>query len=233
MISVGSFQVRHAHYNDLDRVEELDQLFGSVALSRDYFEAWLKHHPEGFLVAEYNDRIYAYSMVILLRGDQIRENWMEDTGGGTCCTHTPDGEYLYAVSIASQKPEAARALFIVSRRIMVTSMLYRTVIYGRLPRFREWVVSQGIDPQTLTRAQKQKLLDRYVSQPIDPYQVFYEGMNFMADGGVVDYLEGDEPSLNCALRLYWSNPYYRPLYDRAAITVPSSQPAQTLSLSER
>ncbi len=225
MITVGSFHVRHARYEDLDRVEELDRLFGDVALSREYFEAWLKHHPEGFLVAEFNERIYAYSMVILVWGDQISENWMVDTGGGTCSTHTPGGDHLYAVSIASQKPEAARALFIVSRRLFATSSLYRTVIFGRLPRFREWVVKQGYDPQTLTRPQKQKLLDRYISHPNDPYQVFYEGMNFMADGGVVDYLEGDEPSLNCALRLYWSNPYYRPLYDRAVVSMPSLQTA--------
>ncbi len=223
MISVGLFQVRQAQRSDLERIEELDQLFGNVALTRDYFEAWLRNHPEGFLVAEYDGRVYAYSMVITLRGDQIKENWMEDTGGGTCSTHTPFGEYLYAVSIASQKPEAARALFIVSRRIFITSNLYRTVIYGRLPRFRQWVVSQAIDPNTLTRQEKQKLLDRYISEPTDPYQIFYEGMNFMVDGGVVDYLEGDEPSLNCAVRLYWSNPYYRPLHDRAVVTVPSEQ----------
>ncbi|MFN4032787.1 MAG: hypothetical protein ACK4ME_04085 [Fimbriimonadales bacterium] len=223
MIPVGLFVVRQADKTDLERIESLDRLFGNAALTRDYFEAWLHHHPEGFLVAEYDGRIYGYSMVIYLNAEQIRENWFLDTGGGTCSTHTPLGEYLYAVSIASQKQEAARALFIASRRVFIRSHVHQTIIFGRLPRFRRWVESMGYQPETLTRAQKQRLLDLYVNSLQDPYQVFYEGMNFMAEYGVVDYLEGDDESLNCALRLVWRNPYYRPLlHDRAVAAVDAS-----------
>jgi hypothetical protein len=220
MIPVGLFLVRQADYSDLERIEALDRLFGNAALTRDYFEAWLRHHPEGFLVAEYDGRVYGYSMVIYLHGHQIRENWYLDTGGGTCSTHTPLGEYLYAVSIASQKQEAARALFIASRRLFIRSHVYQTVIFGRLPRFRKWVESQGYAPELLDRATKRRLLDIYVNTLHDPYQVFYEGMNFMAEYGVVDYLEGDDESLNCALKLVWRNPYYRPLtLDRAVAQI--------------
>ncbi|GIV10815.1 MAG: hypothetical protein KatS3mg020_0306 [Fimbriimonadales bacterium] len=220
MIPVGLFSIRQADSADLGRIEELDRLFGNAALTRDYFEAWLHHHPEGFLVAEYDKRIYGYSMVIYLNAAQIHENWYQDTGGGTCSTHTPLGEYLYAVSIASQKQEAARALFIASRRVFIRSHVYQTLIFGRLPRFRKWVESMGYAPDTLTYAQKQRLLNLYVNTLHDPYQVFYEGMNFMAEYGVVDYLEGDDESLNCVLRLVWRNPYYRPLHrDRAVVEV--------------
>jgi hypothetical protein len=148
-------------------------------------------------------------MVIYLHGRQIRENWYHDTGGGTCSTHTPLGEYLYAVSIASQKQEAARALFIASRRTFIRSHVYQTVIFGRLPRFRKWVESQGYAPELLDKATKRRLLDIYVNTLHDPYQVFYEGMNFVVEYGVVDYLEGDDESLNCALKLVWRNPYYK------------------------
>ncbi len=225
MIPVGLFSIRQADYTDLGRIEELDRLFGNAALTRDYFEAWLRHHPDGFLVAEYDERIYGYSMVIYLNNEQIQENWYLDTGGGTCSTHTPLGEYLYAVSIASQKQEAARALFIASRRLFIRSHVYQTVIFGRLPRFRKWVESMGYCPETLTHAQKRRLLDVYVNMLHDPYQVFYEGLNFMAEYGVVDYLEGDNDSLDCALRLVWRNPYYRPLHlDRAVVEIsPTSE----------
>jgi len=233
MIPVGLFSVRQAEESDLERIVQLDQLFGAVALSRDYFEAWLRHHPQGFLVAEYDGRIYGYSMVIYLHQHQIRENWLLDTGGGTCSTHAPLGEYLYAVSIASQKQEAARALFIASRRTFIRSHVYQTVIFGRLPRFRKWVESQGYCPETLTRDQKQRLLNIYVNTLHDPYQVFYEGMNFMAEYGVVDYLEGDTDSLDCALKLVWRNPYYRPLHrDRAVVEVAPEQAVASVELSQ-
>lgn len=233
MIPVGLFSVRQAEESDLERIVQLDQLFGAVALSRDYFEAWLRHHPQGFLVAEYDGRIYGYSMVIYLHQHQIRENWLLDTGGGTCSTHSPLGEYLYAVSIASQKQEAARALFIASRRTFIRSHVYQTVIFGRLPRFRKWVESQGYCPETLTRDQKQRLLNIYVNTLHDPYQVFYEGMNFMAEYGVVDYLEGDTDSLDCALKLVWRNPYYRPLHrDRAVVEVAPERAVASVELSQ-
>lgn len=233
MIPVGLFSVRQAEESDLERIVQLDQLFGAVALSGDYFEAWLRHHPQGFLVAEYDGRIYGYSMVIYLHQHQIRENWLLDTGGGTCSTHSPLGEYLYAVSIASQKQEAARALFIASRRTFIRSHVYQTVIFGRLPRFRKWVESQGYCPETLTRDQKQRLLNIYVNTLHDPYQVFYEGMNFMAEYGVVDYLEGDADSLDCALKLVWRNPYYRPLHrDRAVVEVAPDQAVVSVELSK-
>ncbi|MCX7924508.1 MAG: hypothetical protein N2554_01710 [Fimbriimonadales bacterium] len=225
MIPVGLFSIRQAEEADLDRVVQLDQLFGSVALTRDYFEAWLRHHPQGFLVAEYDGRIYGYSMVIYLHGHQIQENWYLDTGGGTCATHSPLGEYLYAVSIASQKQEAARALFIASRRCFIRSHVYQTVIFGRLPRFRKWVESQGYSPDALTPALKRRLLDIYVNTLHDPYQVFYEGLNFMPEYGVVDYLEGDADSLDCALKLVWRNPYYQPLYRDRALVETVSAPA--------
>jgi hypothetical protein len=211
MMTVGLFQVRPAEVRDLDRVVELDQLFGNAALSRDYFEAWLQNHPLGFLVAEFDGRLYAYSMVIYLHRHQIRDNWHHDTAGGTCASHSPLGEYLYAVSIASQKQEAARALFIASRRLFIRSHVYQTLVYGRLPRFRKWVMEQGYAPETLTSEQKQRLLNSYINLLYDPYQVFYEGLSFMPEGGIVDYLEGDDESLNCALKLVWRNPYYRPL----------------------
>jgi len=83
MVRIGAFEVRQATIADLERIVELDQLFGSAALTRDYFEAWLCHHPEGLLVASYNGRLCAYSMVINLSREQIRENWLLDTGGGT------------------------------------------------------------------------------------------------------------------------------------------------------
>ena len=172
MIPVGLFTVRQADYADLGRIEELDRLFGNAALTRDYFEAWLRHHPEGFLVAEYDGRVYGYSMVIYLHGRQIRENWYHDTGGGTCSTHTPLGEYLYAVSIASQKQEAARALFIASRRTFIRSHVYQTVIFGRLPRFRKWVESQGYAPELLDKATKRRLLDIYVNTWYGSCRVF-------------------------------------------------------------
>ena len=80
---------------------------------------------------------------------------------------TPEGGGFRAaegvVSIASQKQEAARVLFIVSRRLFIRSHVYQTVIYGRLPRFRKWVIGQGYDPGTLTRDQKQRLLNLYVN----------------------------------------------------------------------
>ncbi len=230
MVKIGAFEVRQAGETDLERIEELDQLFGSAALTRDYFEAWLDHHPEGFLVALYNGRPCAYSMVILLHQDQIRENWWLDTAGGTCATHVPSGETLYAVSIASQKMEAARALFIMNRRLFARSHLARAVIYGRLPRFRQWVEQMGYDPDQLAYAQKQRLLGIYINTLHDPYQVFYEGINLTPEYGVVDYLEGDRDSLNCALKLVWHNPCYRPLLtDRAAVQVrpePTSSPLQ-------
>lgn len=91
-VSVGPFNVRPAEERDLERIVELDQLFGNAALSRDYFEAWLQHHPLGFQVAEFDGRIYAYSMVIYLHRHQIRDNWWHDTGGGTWATHNPLGE---------------------------------------------------------------------------------------------------------------------------------------------
>lgn len=225
MIPVGLFTIRQADYADLGRIEELDRLFGNAALTREYFEAWLRHHPEGFLVAEYDRRVYGYSMVIYLHAHQIRENWHHDTGGGTCSTHTPLGEYLYAVSIASQKQEAARALFIASRRTFIRSHVYQTVIFGRLPRFRKWVEAQGYAPESLDRVTKRRLLDIYVNTLHDPYQVFYEGMNFMAEYGVVDYLEGDEESLNCALKLVWRNPYYKPLLLERAVAALAAEPA--------
>ncbi len=169
MIPVGLFLVRQADYSDLERIEALDRLFGNAALTRDYFEAWLRHHPEGFLVAEYDGRVYGYSMVIYLHGHQIRENWYHDTGGGTCSTHTPLGEYLYAVSIASQKQEAARALFIASRRLFIRSHVYQTIIFGRLPRFRKWVESQGYAPELLdkaTQASPARYLCEHSARPV-------------------------------------------------------------------
>jgi hypothetical protein len=234
MVRIGAFEVRQATEDDLDRVVELDQLFGSAALTRDYFEAWLHHHPEGFLVASYQDRVCAYSMVINLPHEQIRENWLLDTGGGTCATHTPFADTLYAVSIASQKQEAARALFIMNRRLFACSHLAQAVIFGRLPRFRQWVQQLGYEPSHLYTEMKRRLLGVYINALHDPYQVFYEGMNLMPEHGVVDYLEGDEDSLNCALKLVWRNPYYRPLrVDRAVVPIEVVTSPQPQPLSVR
>jgi hypothetical protein len=39
-------------------------------------------------------------------------------------------------------------------------------------------------------------------------------------------LEGDDESLNCALKLVWRNPYYKPLtVDRAVAEIPAPTPA--------
>ncbi len=218
MITVGKFSIRPVEPRDLDRVVELDRLFGNIALDREYFESWMAHHPEGFLVAEFEGRIYAYSMGIYLHEHQIKDNWLHDTGGGTCETHSPLGEYFYAVSIASQKPEAARALFIANRRLFARSHMHTALIYGRLPMFRRWVESQGYDPTSLSYEQKKRLLGLYVANMHDAYQVFYEGLSLTPEAGIVDYLEGDEPSLNCAVKMVWRNPYYRPVHlDRAAV----------------
>jgi hypothetical protein len=43
---------------------------------------------------------------------------------------------------------------------------------------------------------------------------------------VVDYLEGDDESLNCALKLVWRNPYYKPLMlNRAVAEIVEPVPA--------
>lgn len=229
-MQVGAFTVRQVEPSDLARVEELDQLFGNAALTRDYFEAWLRHHPEGFLVAEFNGRVWSYCMTIYLSAHQLHDNWYLDTGGGTCSTHNPYGEYLYAVSIASQKPEAARALFIASRRLFIRSHVYQTLLYGRLPHFGKWVREQGYDPSCLSYEQKRRLLGIYINLLQDPYQIFYEGLNFMPEYGVVDYLEGDEESLGCALRMVWRNPYYRPLpHAQAVVAMPEAAPTTAVA----
>jgi hypothetical protein len=130
------------------------------------------------------------------------------------------------LSASPRRSRRRRALFIASRRTFIRSHVYQTVIFGRLPRFRKWVESQGYAPELLDKATKRRLLDIYVNTLHDPYQVFYEGMNFMAEYGVVDYLEGDDESLNCALKLVWRNPYYKPLMlNRAVAEIVEPVPA--------
>jgi len=156
MIPVGLFTIRQADYADLGRIEELDRLFGNAALTREYFEAWLRHLPGGFFGAGHGGRLFGSSVGIFRRAHRIRAHLDHSPGGGTRRTHTPLGEYLYAVSIASQKQEAARALFIASRRVFIRSHVYQTVIFGRLPRFRKWVEAQGYAPESLDRATKRR-----------------------------------------------------------------------------
>jgi hypothetical protein len=227
MIPVGLFTIRQADHADLDRIEELDQLFGNAALTREYFEAWLRHHPEGFLVAEYDGRVYGYSMVIYLHA-RIRSARTGITTRAVALaarTRRWASISMRSVLLRRSRRQRARCLSPIGGSLSAPMCIRRLSSAGcrdSASGSRHRVIL----PRALDSATKRRLLDVYVNTLHDPYQVFYEGLSFMPEYGVVDYLEGDDESLNCALKLVWRNPYYKPLtVDRAVAEIPAPTPA--------
>ncbi|MFN3689885.1 MAG: hypothetical protein ACK4UU_03040 [Fimbriimonadales bacterium] len=52
MIPVGLFSIRQAEATDLERIVQLDQLFGSVGRHPDNIEAWVGPQTQGVCVGE-------------------------------------------------------------------------------------------------------------------------------------------------------------------------------------
>jgi hypothetical protein len=205
-IVVGGYLVRQAFADDLSSVARVDEVAfgrdGVSPLGTEFGDAWLRHFPEGFLVAERVSRreIVAYGMSVQLSKPRIQGNWYEDTGNGTASTHDPSGDVMYGLSLASLSPGAGLAVCLAGRLMTVRRHVAEGVLYSRLTGFAHWMSENhpGEDPSIYA--------DEYVSAYHDPTQCFYASTGFLAQEAIPNYFAEDVRSLGYGALMVWRNP---------------------------
>lgn len=207
-IQIGVYRVRPACEGDVVAVQRLDAgIYGDkMVLPTETIQGWLSINPDGFLVAaDRSGKVVGYGMSIRRNPAGVVDRWDQDTGGGTCSAHEPDGQVLYGVSLASGSIGAGAAICLASRISAERSDGVRQVwIYARLRGFRQWSIDNNEPPGASIEQQ----LQEYVQARVDDVQMFYERCGMSLRRGVCDYLPADDQSLSCAAHMVWQRPSF-------------------------
>lgn len=166
--------------------------------------AWLRHFPQGQLVAEAPGGEVVGMAIALLRRWRPRlawASWAEATGGGSLCTHEPDGQVLYGVEVAVDPAWRGRgvgaALYEGRRQLARAWGLWGIVLGGRMPGYRRH--HRRWRPLAYAEAVGSGRLQ-------DPVLGFQLAQGFELWGVLPDYLPEDRPSMGHASLLVWRNP---------------------------
>jgi hypothetical protein len=209
LLRFGGFSVRQATQDDLLAVANVDKIAflrdsGVSPLGTEFGEKWLRHHPEGFLIAERTGRneIVAYGMSIQLNALNIHHDWYADTGNGTGSTHDPSGSMMYGLSLASSRPGAGQAVCLAGRLVTIRKKVKDGCLYSRIDGFSSWLDSNypGSKPEDY--------VDQYVQQYVDATQCFYAGVGFAAVRPIPGYFPEDSLSLGYGVLMSWKNPHF-------------------------
>lgn len=166
--------------------------------------AWLRHFPQGQLVAVGPQGEVVGLAIALLRRWRPRlawASWAEATGGGRLSTHEPDGEVLYGVEVAVDPAWRGKgvgaALYQARRELAQRWGLWGIVLGGRMPGYRRH--HRRLRPLAYAEAVGAGRLQ-------DPVLGFQLAQGFELWGVVPDYLPEDRPSLGHASFLVWRSP---------------------------
>lgn len=156
---------------------------------KDKFGDRIKTFPQGVFGIFENGKLAGVSTSMRINFnpetvDSYHKSWDEITGYGRITTHEPDGNTLYVVSVGVQKQSQGRGIGqqLVAKQFEFAKILgcKYLMLGARLPKFREYLESQNIKPETLPQAKliKQALaylgLRRNDGQRQEPEIRFYE-----------------------------------------------------------
>lgn len=204
-LKLGKYLVRSATAQDIPRILEVDKIgFSdiSIPITGEILRAWVNQYPLGFKVAEdHRGEIVGYGVAIRLRRAAIKHNWELDTEGGTCASHTPDGDILYGITLCSLAPSVGNAICLASRLIAEADPRIKEIwLYGRLSGFADWKRNNA--PDLLIG----DCLEQYVRLHVDRVQMFYESVGLTAIRGIENYMPEDNASLGCVVLTKWARP---------------------------
>lgn len=218
----SSFKVRHASFNDIDRLADIDLVgfsgaYGEKAPDKqtivDEFTQRLANNPGWMFVVEVDKKVEGF--VTAFRTNKPIEDfvsWEASTANGTLNgVVDPKGKYVYVVNL-TMNPEATKVGGYDSAIANLFANSIRDgVEYGyfvsRMPKFGEWVnakvnsgeLSKDMDPEQLYAAADQYFnLKRPTKEGEvrhDPQLRMYENSGFKLERLVPNAFE-DEASLN-------------------------------------
>ena len=145
-MDILGFTIRETKVADFDQLEELEKkvwtAFKTEVFTKHHFQAWVVTHPEGFLVAEKEDKIVGYVAYQKVIYDlELFLNTDYDTAtqhGLTYETHNTRGDCFYVVSACSINPGAGFALISRGQALTKEQNLKCAVAFCRIPDFAEF-----------------------------------------------------------------------------------------------
>jgi len=138
--------VRQAKSTDVPGLVSLEKRvwtpFKTEVFTAAHFQAWLKVHPAGFLIAEAETGLVGYIYYQLVRFDLIgflnSDYNLTTDNGYTIKTNDPDGDCFYVVSACSTNLGAGFLLVSTGQKMTITQKLKCAVAFCRISGFADY-----------------------------------------------------------------------------------------------
>lgn len=153
------------------------------------FKARIARFPRGAIGIFENGKLAGVSTSMRINFnpetvDGYHKTWDEITGNGYITTHEPDGNTLYVVSVGVESRAQGKGYGqrLVAKQLELAKTLEckYLMLGARLPKFREYLETQNIKPETLQQTELVKKAQAYLdlrrndSQRQEPEIRFYE-----------------------------------------------------------
>lgn len=188
---VTTSTVRQLHLDDLDEITRVENATWPEdwRAPREKFAARIGKFPQGvFGIFENSDLVGVTTSMRINFGlegiDSYHKTWDKITGDGFITTHEPEGNTLYVVSVGVQKQSQGNGygqLLVAKQFELAKTLGCKYLMLGaRLPKFRGYLKSQGINPEEMPetelvqKAQEYLNLKRDDGQTQEPEIRFYE-----------------------------------------------------------
>lgn len=188
-------QLTESDLQEIDRVEK-NTWPADWQAPTEKFLARIKTFPQGVFGIFEDKKLAGVTTSMRINFDQEKiddyhKTWDEITGDGFITTHKPNGNTLYVVSVGIQREFQGKGYgqqLVTKQFELAKSLGCKYVMLGaRIPKFRENLTSQGVDPDRLSaneliqKAQEYLALKRPNGQTQEPEIRFYErcGLNVL------------------------------------------------------
>lgn len=158
LINIAISQLTESNLKEIDRVEKATWPVDWQA-PIEKFKARIERFPHGVFGVFEDNRLVGVttSMRIDFNPEKISDyhkTWDEITGNGFITTHEPEGNTLYVVSVGvesgSQGKGYGQQLFSKQFELAKSLGCKYVMLGARIPKFRENLTSQGVDPDRLS-----------------------------------------------------------------------------------
>ena len=188
MASFVISQLTESDLGEIDRVEKNTWPIDWQA-PKEKFQARIKMFPAGVFGLSENDKLVGVTTSMRINFDpkkigDYHKTWDEITGNGFIATHEPDGNTLYVVSVGVQNESQGKGYGrqLVTKQFELAKKLgcKYLMLGARLPKFKESLSDQGINPNSLSMTELiqkgQEYLDskRDDGSRLEPEIRFYE-----------------------------------------------------------
>ncbi|MBI2309975.1 GNAT family N-acetyltransferase [Candidatus Collierbacteria bacterium] len=189
--NMASFVISQLTESDIEEIDRVEKNTWPIdwQAPKEKFQARIKMFPAGVFGLSKNDKLVGVTTSMRINFDPNKINdyhktWDEITGNGFIDTHEPDGNTLYVVSVGVQRESQGKGYgqqLVAKQFELAKSLGCKYLMLGaRLPKFRDSLTTQGINPDNLStpeliqKAQEYLQLKRADNLRQEPEIRFYE-----------------------------------------------------------